>query len=528
MPTSPSPSSPSLGRSSEELVARVQSWTSDLPRYCLEALTIRDKLGRLVPMQLNRAQLHLHRLLEDQRNRTGMVRALILKGRQQGVTTYTQARFYWRTSLGRGLRAFILTHEQKATDNVFEMADRFWRCAPIRPQLGAANAKELVFDLLDSGYRVATAGTKETGRSSTAQLFHGSEVAFWPHGDTHMAGIGQVVARMPGTEIILESTANGLGNLFHRLWQAAERGASDYQAIFIPWFWQDEYAAAVPEGFTLAEEEEAYRDAYGLTPEQMAWRRQKIETDFAGDVARFNQEYPATPSLAFTAVNHDPLIKPADVLAAVARKVEAQTTGLVVGVDPARFGPNVTTIARRRGRQLLPMERLPKQDTMAVAGRIAVLIREEHPMRVFIDIGGLGAGVVDRLLELGYGDVVTAINFGETANRPDRYFNRRAEMWGDMKDWLKGGAIPNDSVLIGDLSGPKYGYDSDGRMKLEKKEDMVKRGIASPDSGDAAGLTFAMPVAHLSAAVPGGNAWEDMMDAWRETVDRDDFGVHTG
>jgi hypothetical protein len=345
-----------------------------------------------------------------------------------------------------------------------------------------------------------------------------------------MAGIGQIVATLPGTEVILESTANGYGNLFHRLWQSAERGESDYQAVFIPWFWQDEYSSLVPDGFVLDEEDEAYRAAYGLTLEQMAWRRRKVNTDFAGDVHRFNQEYPATPSLAFVAVHHDPLISPVSVLAAVARRIEVQTAGLIVGVDPARFGPNVTTIARRRGRQCFPLERLPKRDTMAVAGRIAVLIREEKPLRVFIDVGGLGAGVVDRLIELGYGDTVTPINFGETSNQPVKFFNRRAEMWGEMMGWVKVGAIPNDPILIGDLSGPKYSYTSDGQLKLEKKEDMVARGIASPDSGDALGLTFAMPIASLVAAVPGSNAWEDMVEVFTavSTTRRDDFGVHTG
>jgi hypothetical protein len=89
------------------------------------------------------------------------------------------------------------------------------------------------------------------GRSSTIQLFHGSEVAFWPHADTHAAGILQAVADAPGTEIILESTANGVGNFFHQLWASAERGASDFIAVFVPWHWQEEYRRPPPEGFAL-------------------------------------------------------------------------------------------------------------------------------------------------------------------------------------------------------------------------------------------------------------------------------------
>ena len=105
-----------------------------------------------------------------------------------------------------------------------------------------ANASELRFDALDSGYKVGTAGTRGVGRSATLQLLHGSEVAFWPHRRRrHAAGVLQAVADEPGTEVILESTANGVGNLFHQMWRDAETGASDYIAVFVPWFWQEEY-----------------------------------------------------------------------------------------------------------------------------------------------------------------------------------------------------------------------------------------------------------------------------------------------
>lgn len=527
----PSASKPSSPNSTDALRDRVRLWRSDLPAYCHQALTIKNKGGELIPAQLNRAQIYLHEQLEAQRERTGMVRALVLKGRQQGISTYVQARYYWKTSLNRGLKAYILTHRIDASNNIFEIADRYYKTAPIRPHLGATNEKELVFDQLDSGYQVATAGAAGTGRSGTAQLFHGSEVAFWPNAESHLSGIGQVVAKQAGTEIILESTANGIGNVFHQLWQAAERGESDYIAVFIPWFWEPGYKADVPVGFSLSEEEEEYRARHSLTMEQMAWRRSKIVSDFMGDPHRFAQEYPATADEAFVAVGHDPWIDPV-VVAAARRRRDVPSGLLVVGVDPARFGDNQTCIARRRGRQCAAIERLRHRDTMHQAGRIALLIREEKPARVFLDVGGLGAGIYDRLVELGYGDVVTAVNFGAVAGRPDRYVNKRSEMWGDMKDWLPLAELPDDSVLAGELSGPGYRYDSEGRVALERKEDMRKRGIKSPDSADALALTFALPVAHLSATTPGGRIWEDMVDAANRAAGDggEDFieGVHTG
>jgi hypothetical protein len=168
----------------------------------------------------------LHKRLEKQRRETGKVRALILKGRQEGCSTYVTGRFYWRSTHRRGVRLFILTHEDQATQNLFGMVDRYHEHCPalVKPQTGAANAKELYFSKLDSGYKVGTAGTKDIGRSSTVQLFHGSEVAFWPHAESHIAGVLQAVPDLPGSEIVLESTANGIGNPFHQIWRMRRPG----------------------------------------------------------------------------------------------------------------------------------------------------------------------------------------------------------------------------------------------------------------------------------------------------------------
>src|SRR5688500_9622432 len=159
----------------------------DLELYARNCLTIRTKPGAEQTLRFNRAQKYIHERLEEQKAKTGRVRALILKGRQQGCSTYVGARFYHRATHQRGLRVFILTHEDAATQNLFEMVNRYHEHCPdlVKPSTGAANAKELFFEALDSGYKVGTAGTKGVGRSSTLQLFHGSEVGFWPHAETH-------------------------------------------------------------------------------------------------------------------------------------------------------------------------------------------------------------------------------------------------------------------------------------------------------------------------------------------------------
>jgi hypothetical protein len=141
---------------------------------------------------------------------------------------------------------FILTHEQDATDNLFKMVGRYHEHTPLKPSTGRANAKELFFDKLDSGYSVGTAGTKATGRSKTTQLFHGSEVAFWPNAPRHFAGSCRPSPTCPAPRSSSRSTANGVGGEFHERWQQAEAGIGDYIAIFVPWFWSDEYARRSP------------------------------------------------------------------------------------------------------------------------------------------------------------------------------------------------------------------------------------------------------------------------------------------
>lgn len=475
--------------------------------FAPECLRIRAKSGKTVPFRFNRAQAYIHERLEEQRARLGRVRALILKGRQQGCSTYVGARFYRKTTLAAGTRTFILTHEDAATQNLFEMVNRYHEHCPhgIRPSTGAANAKELFFDQLDSGYKVGTAGTRGVGRSSTIQLFHGSEVAFWPHADTHAAGVLQAVPDEPGTEVILESTANGIGNLFHQKWTDAERGIGDFIAIFVPWFWQDEYRKPVPQGFVMTDEEATYASTYGLDAEQIAWRRNKI--DELKDAALFKQEYPATAAEAFQMSGHDSFIKPA--LVAMARSARLDESGpLVIGLDPARFGDDDSAMARRRGRKVIGTERRPKLSTMEVAGWAKQVIDTEKPARMFIDVGGLGAGIYDRLVEMGYGELVRAVNFGSAPLEPPKLdeqgreigggpANRRAEMWMASRDWLgqEGGAdIPDKDSLQGDACGPAYRYDSNSRVLIERKEDMRRRGVKSPDEWDAVVLTFAEPV----------------------------------
>lgn len=478
--------------------------------YCAKNLKIRTKKGDILPFVWNDAQRLLHAKIEQQLAEKGWVRAIVLKGRQQGISTYVAARFYKRTSMRFGKRTMIITHLDAATQNLFGIAKTYFELSDdtLKPATKNNNGTELNFAKLRSGYKVATAGSKNAGRSDTIQYLHASEMAFWPNAQHIMAGLGQTLPLLPGSEGILESTANGLANLFHGMWTLAVAGKSDYMAVFIPWFIQQEYRREVPPDFELTPEEQEYQEAFGLDDEQMAWRQAKTNTDFKGDAAWFDQEYPATPDMAFQRVGHRAIVNTLAV--ARARKIDSKTIQAVgahvIGVDPARFGDDDTAIIHRRGRKAWGLEKINGLDTMAVAGRVVRLLEDDKTIRMaFIDIGGLGAGVYDRLVELGYGERVTAVNFGGKASDERKYFNKRSEMWGEMAEWLADmitPSIPDDDGLHADLTAPGYRHSSNGQIKLDPKEAIKKELGKSPDAGDALALTFALPIASSDIEVP--------------------------
>ena len=188
--------------------------------------------------------------------------------------------------------------------------------------------------------------------------------------------------------------------------------------------------------------------------------------------------------------------------AAIARELaQDPTAALVMGVDIARQGADQSVVRFRRGldARSIPAVRFRIPDLMLIASRIMELVHSHSPDAVFIDGTGIGWGVHDRLSQLGCPNLI-GVDFGGKADRSDggearaRYANKRAEMWGFLKEWCKAGCLPDDRELSADLTGVEYGYDASDALLLERKDDMRKRGLASPDDGDALALTFAYPV----------------------------------
>ena len=498
---------------------------SRLDLYCANLVMIRVKKGgAAVPFRWNRPQKLLHRAIEKQKEETGRVRFLVPKARKLGISTYIGSRFYWRTSLNIGQNTFILTHEDPATQTLFEMAKFMHDRMPdeYRPRLTANNTKELKFGFLEGGYKVGTAkNVGGLGRSQTLQSFHGSEAAFWPQAEQHLAGVMEAVPQVAGTEIVLESTANGVGGMFHDFCYTAERGLGDYGIIFLPWF-SDPANRRNPDelnGWGPSDEELTYQKEHGLDIEQLCYISLK-NIGLGGDPGRFCpllfQEHPATMEQAFQATVGEGFI-PADyVTKAVKCDIKPhQYAPRVLGIDIASGGGDMTRLIDRKGRVAGSVinESWDIRNMAVLTDRIAGVI-DANPdlVKVFIDVGDKGGTIVDYLRSQGYEKVV-GVNFGHEATDKERFDIKRNEMWGRMKDWFMDPgdcSIPDDKVLVKHIVGPKAKFDHLSRPKLESKDQIRVRLKFSPDGGDALALTFT----HNLPMVMPSNIDTSLTDYW--------------
>jgi hypothetical protein len=489
--------------------AKMARILTDLKYAAASCFVIRDKQGRMIPFVFNKAQQYAHDKLEEQKRLTGKVRAIFLKGRQQGLSTYVAARFYHATRFIAGTSTFILSHLASTTGSLFDMVKRFndKLPEPLKIPLSAANKNQLKFAERDSEYTVATAGNEEVGVGFTIKKLHCSEIAKYEKTDGLETGLFQAVSDMDDTEIILESTANGMGNLFYRKCMDAIAGLGEYILVFIPWFWQEEYRKAVPEGFFATSEELELMQIYNLDEEQIYWRRLKIHdlggVEKGGDW-KFKQEYPMNPMEAFI-VSGNPFFSPSKIMAARKRRIEiSESDPRILGVDCGRTNDRgVMTL--RQGRKIVKYKvydntKFKNDPDVDITGYyvdiIARMIRDEGLDKVFIDMGA-GYGIVDGLRKLGHSKIVEGVYFGSGAIQDKIFANRRVEMHCEARDWLTDGPvqIPDDDDFMTDLLVIPLETDTIGGKKLlPKKSDIKKVYGRSPDITDSFVLTFARAV----------------------------------
>lgn len=273
-------------------------------KYIEEYLKIRDKNSKIIPFILNTPQMKLYNKIKELKQQHKPVRIIILKARQMGFSTLTEAILFKEVVTRHNVTAGIITHESKATNNLFTMSKLYYDNLPepMKPKTVARNAQELIFNTkentgLNSKISCMTAGDG-AGRSGTYNFLHLSELAFWP-GDKKEAYISlmQTVPNNENSMVIIESTANGY-EFYKELWDKAVSNESDFIPFFVGWNELQEYQMPYT-GFELTDEEKRLQEIYGVTLEQLEWRRWCIRNNCGGDVEVFHQEYPISPEEAF-------------------------------------------------------------------------------------------------------------------------------------------------------------------------------------------------------------------------------------
>lgn len=368
----------------EQELDHLRKCLNDLEFYARHHVRIRTKKAQLLPLRLTQAQKIVHRKIADQLQRTGRVRVVILKARQEGISTYTAARFFRKVHLFPNQKAVVLAHEKDKSSEIFEMYDRIYKnlMPEIKPDKLSTQKGNLLHLANDSQIQVETAMDEDAGASATIQLLHGSEVARWPNAEEVYTSIYQTIPDV-ASEVILESTAKGVGNMFHQIWDEAyeghgvTEGSNGFLAIFLPWWIHEEYRVDVSEDERLeivASNDPYEREAqdvgleyegelHKLTVEQLAWRRRiGIPEKCRGNLRKFHQEYPSNPEEAFIASGDTFFDKDAleDYKKRVARKRNAKRFTLI--------HKNDTILPRRDDLGHLRIWHMPEPEGIYVIG----------------------------------------------------------------------------------------------------------------------------------------------------------------
>lgn len=322
---------------------RVREIAGSFYEFAKINLKIRTKAGTVVtldiykkPAQVRLVEFVIGKILEGE-----PIRLIILKSRQQGISTIVEALIYWWTSTHKGQQSKVIAHNADTSLYLYEMFRTYYENSlPNFQPTAKYNTRDgLVFDNeaapekgLKSRIDTATAENSGTGRGQTIQWLHGSEVALWPKGQEIVAGLMQAVPMSGNTAVFLESTANGIGDYFHTTWQAAKRGESTFTPIFFPWTIDPDCFLTPPRHFRMSTEEKKLKRDYKLSLGQIYWRRKKM-LEFVGDEKRFYQEYPLTDTEAFLA-SGNPRFDTRKLAEMEARCYDAQTYEVIERPNP--------------------------------------------------------------------------------------------------------------------------------------------------------------------------------------------------
>lgn len=403
-------------------VEKIRAIAKDFHQFCRVNLRIRTKDGQIKELKPNRVQtILIERCIYKLENQEPL-RFIILKARQQGVSTIVEALIYWWTTTHKGQQSKIIAHNTDTSEYLYSMFRTFYDNShpSFQPTTKYNTRNDITFDNetspekgLKSQIDTATAENSGTGRGQTVQWLHASEVALWPKGQEIVAGLMQAVPLIPNTAIFLESTANGIGDYFHVTWEAAQRGESPFEPLFFPWKIHEEYSIKPPRHFRLTQEEKKVKKEHQLTLGQIYWRRKKM-LEFVGDEKRFYQEYPLTDTEAFLA-SGNPRFDTAKLELMRHACYEPPTYEIIERPDPKTKLPTIT-VKEAEGAPLKVWQKPQAGHDYVIGADVAEGVAEDYSVATVMD--KLTHQTVARFR----GDMEPA-DFGEYLSLLGRWYN---------------------------------------------------------------------------------------------------------
>jgi hypothetical protein len=492
---------------------QIRSLLKSFDRYREKFIKIRPREGgERKPFILNAAQQLLHRRLEWELETYGRIRALIPKARRMGVSTYIGARFFYKTATTKGRRAHVVAHRTDSATNLHREVKLFYAelPEPWQPHLGASNARELIFDRLQSIYRVSSAEGGDIGRSDDTHLLHLSEAAFFDNTEDLSSGLLKTVLDQPNTEIMFESTGNGASGMFFNMCEQAhqEKNTGLWRLHFLPWHIMPEYSMPVPKDWMAPREFTDYQRLHGLTAEQVYWFwRQNYDLAImnGGTIDAIHrltkQEFPATFAECFSTDSTLDFFAASLVQKAMLAVAKPTAGALkIIAVDPAGDGVDETFVCDREdtaiGKRIWGA--ITSSDQNVQADWLVAAYKRFDMDVICIDSTGLGKGLVDavRLRMRDKAERVVAVNFGHGASNAVQFGNKRAELHFRFNLWLNGEvSIPNDRQLQEECASYKWGVagcrrDELARLFMTPKEKIRTEIGRSPNRLDGVITSF--------------------------------------
>lgn len=470
-------------------------------KYCIsnpedmfaKCIKIKDKNNNIVPFKLNKAQRKVMDAIHDQLKTKGKIRLVVIKSRQQGITTLCHAVMLWRMMARQHSNVLLMANSQAVLEGKhFKDFAKMVSCYGSKMYCPVSNVTAKSLDFFLSHAFGAWANTKSGSRGHTFTSAHLTEVDYYNDFEECMQSVFPCVPEANGTCVIIESTSSGLDGNLHRFYKSN----NSFDFVFLPWYDQEEYALPVTEPLVLTEEQKRIQAEYNLTDEQMNWYSKK-EEDMQSHL-RMQHEYPCCIEDCFAFSEDETYVFDFLLIdnALKTSRVDNNNCRLILGIDPARKNDNIAMVWRR-GQTIEkivsfkpPVSSDVKTSDDLLWERVVREIRMLYPDDIYIDVGGIGGGVPYILRSMGIETYIHEVYFNQSPENKDAYHDKRSEMYAYAKAWLKRGAhIPNNDDFVKELRMIKYNPTSP-KFRLVEKSEIKKSLKHSPDIADAFALTF--------------------------------------